>query len=88
VPLISYYIGDCLEPIEVVCEDVQAAALALRKVPECNSSWTDDFIRQYHNVNVSVAVQTEHGLMVPVVKVTLHPFSMVLLLERGMHTMH
>jgi hypothetical protein len=39
-------------------------------------------------VNVSVAVQTEHGLMVPVVKVTLHPFSMVLLLERGMHTMH
>jgi pyruvate dehydrogenase E2 component (dihydrolipoamide acetyltransferase) len=47
---------------------IKAAALALRKVPECNSSWTDDFIRQYHNVNVSVAVQTEHGLMVPVVK--------------------
>jgi pyruvate dehydrogenase E2 component (dihydrolipoamide acetyltransferase) len=23
---------------------------------------------RYHNVNVSVAVQTEHGLMVPVVK--------------------
>jgi len=39
-------------------------------------------------VNVGVAVQTEHGLMVPVVKVTLHSFSMVLLLERGMHTMH
>lgn len=24
---------------------------------------------RYHNVNISVAVQTEHGLMVPVVKV-------------------
>ncbi|KAL2653320.1 hypothetical protein R1flu_021448 [Riccia fluitans] len=47
---------------------IKAAALASRKVPECNSSWTDDFIRQYHNVNISVAVQTEHGLMVPVVK--------------------
>ncbi|KAL3685100.1 hypothetical protein R1sor_003122 [Riccia sorocarpa] len=47
---------------------IKAAALASRKVPECNSSWTDDFIRQYHNVNIGVAVQTEHGLMVPVVK--------------------
>ncbi|CAK9210731.1 unnamed protein product [Sphagnum troendelagicum] len=47
---------------------IKAVALALRKVPECNSSWSDDFIRQYHNVNISVAVQTEHGLMVPVVK--------------------
>ena len=25
---------------------LQAAALALRKVPQCNSSWTDDYIRQ------------------------------------------
>eukprot|EP00252_Welwitschia_mirabilis_P003335 TRINITY_DN13413_c0_g1_i1.p1 TRINITY_DN13413_c0_g1~~TRINITY_DN13413_c0_g1_i1.p1 ORF type:complete len:536 (+),score=126.10 TRINITY_DN13413_c0_g1_i1:74-1681(+) len=47
---------------------IKAAALALRKVPECNSSWTDQFIRQYHNVNISVAVQTENGLFVPVVK--------------------
>ena len=26
--------------------NVQAAALALKKVPEVNSSWTDDYIRQ------------------------------------------
>ncbi|KAK9109918.1 hypothetical protein Sjap_017978 [Stephania japonica] len=44
----------------------QAAALALCKVPQCNSSWTDEYIRQYHSVNV--AVQTEHGLFVPVVR--------------------
>ncbi|BBM98198.1 pyruvate dehydrogenase E2 component (dihydrolipoyllysine-residue acetyltransferase) [Marchantia polymorpha subsp. ruderalis] len=47
---------------------IKAAALATKKVPECNSSWTDDFIRQFHNVNISVAVQTDQGLMVPVVK--------------------
>ncbi|XP_019089781.1 PREDICTED: uncharacterized protein LOC104732699 isoform X2 [Camelina sativa] len=37
---------------------VKAAALALRKVPQCNSSWTDDYIRQFKNVNINVAVQT------------------------------
>lgn len=47
---------------------IKAAALALRKVPQCNSSWTDDYIRQYHNVNINVAVQTDNGLFVPVVR--------------------
>ncbi|KAI5078934.1 hypothetical protein GOP47_0006605 [Adiantum capillus-veneris] len=47
---------------------LKAAAMALRKVPECNSSWTDEYIRQYHNVNISVAVQTDFGLLVPVVQ--------------------
>ncbi|KAJ0007051.1 hypothetical protein Pint_28986 [Pistacia integerrima] len=47
---------------------IKAAALALRKVPRCNSSWTDDYIRQYNNVNINVAVQTDNGLYVPVVR--------------------
>ncbi|XP_010934602.1 dihydrolipoyllysine-residue acetyltransferase component 2 of pyruvate dehydrogenase complex, mitochondrial [Elaeis guineensis] len=47
---------------------IKAAALALRKVPQCNSSWMNDFIRQYHNVNINVAVQTENGLFVPVIR--------------------
>ncbi|KAK7255646.1 hypothetical protein RIF29_29061 [Crotalaria pallida] len=47
---------------------IKAAALALRKVPQCNSSWTNDYIRQFHNVNVNVAVQTDHGLFVPVIR--------------------
>ncbi|XP_015890716.3 dihydrolipoyllysine-residue acetyltransferase component 3 of pyruvate dehydrogenase complex, mitochondrial isoform X1 [Ziziphus jujuba] len=47
---------------------IKAAALALRKVPQCNSSWTDDYIRQYHNVNINVAVQTDNGLFVPVIQ--------------------
>ncbi|CAO2834957.1 unnamed protein product [Amaranthus hypochondriacus] len=47
---------------------IKAAALALKKVPACNSSWTNDYIRQYHNVNINVAVQTDNGLYVPVVR--------------------
>ncbi|XVF74367.1 hypothetical protein PTKIN_Ptkin13bG0104900 [Pterospermum kingtungense] len=47
---------------------IKAAALALRKVPQCNSSWTDEYIRQYNNVNINVAVQTENGLYVPVIR--------------------
>ncbi|XP_022721556.1 dihydrolipoyllysine-residue acetyltransferase component 2 of pyruvate dehydrogenase complex, mitochondrial-like [Durio zibethinus] len=47
---------------------IKAAALALRKVPQCNSSWTDDYIRQYNNVNINVAVQTVNGLYVPVIR--------------------
>lgn len=47
---------------------IKAAALALRKVPQCNSSWTDNYIRQYHNVNINVAVQTDDGLFVPVIR--------------------
>eukprot|EP00262_Sarcandra_glabra_P000633 TRINITY_DN1076_c1_g2_i2.p1 TRINITY_DN1076_c1_g2~~TRINITY_DN1076_c1_g2_i2.p1 ORF type:complete len:381 (-),score=78.87 TRINITY_DN1076_c1_g2_i2:372-1514(-) len=47
---------------------IKAAALALRKVPQCNSSWKNDYIRQYHSVNINVAVQTDNGLYVPVVR--------------------
>ncbi|KAB2620194.1 dihydrolipoyllysine-residue acetyltransferase component 2 of pyruvate dehydrogenase complex [Pyrus ussuriensis x Pyrus communis] len=47
---------------------IKAAALALQKVPQCNSSWTDAYIRQFHNVNINVAVQTENGLFVPVIR--------------------
>lgn len=47
---------------------IKAAALALSKVPQCNSSWTDDYIRQYRNININVAVQTDNGLFVPVIK--------------------
>lgn len=46
---------------------MKAAAMAATKVPATNSSWMDDFIRQFRNVNMSFAVQTDHGLMAPVV---------------------
>ncbi|XP_042485429.1 dihydrolipoyllysine-residue acetyltransferase component 3 of pyruvate dehydrogenase complex, mitochondrial-like [Macadamia integrifolia] len=50
---------------------IKEAALALRKVPQCNSSWTNDYMDQnplYHNVNINVAVQTDNGLFVPVIR--------------------
>ena len=46
---------------------IKAASLAAVKVPEVNSSWMGSFIRRYKNVDMSVAVQTEHGLFAPVV---------------------
>ncbi|XP_065179134.1 dihydrolipoyllysine-residue acetyltransferase component of pyruvate dehydrogenase complex-like [Sycon ciliatum] len=46
---------------------IKAAALACMKVPEVNSSWQDTFIRQYNNVDVSVAVATPTGLITPIV---------------------
>ena len=41
---------------------------ALRAKPEVNASWMGDFIRYYDDVDVTVAVQTPNGLMVPIVK--------------------
>lgn len=46
---------------------MKAASMAAVKVPATNSSWMEDFIRQFRNVNMAFAVQTEHGLMAPVV---------------------
>ncbi|CAL8144099.1 unnamed protein product [Orchesella dallaii] len=46
---------------------IKAAAMACLKVPEANSAWMDSFIRQYNEVDVSVAVSTENGLITPIV---------------------
>ncbi|XP_070534779.1 dihydrolipoyllysine-residue acetyltransferase component of pyruvate dehydrogenase complex-like [Ptychodera flava] len=46
---------------------IKAAALACLKVPEVNSSWQDTYIREYHTVDVSVAVSTDTGLITPIV---------------------
>lgn len=39
---------------------------ALKKVPQVNASWRGDFIREFKDVNIGVAVQTDVGLLVPV----------------------
>jgi len=46
---------------------IKAASLAATRVPETNSSWQGDYVRQFKNVNMAVAVQTDHGLMAPVI---------------------
>jgi pyruvate dehydrogenase E2 component (dihydrolipoamide acetyltransferase) len=47
---------------------VKALALALQQVPEANARWSDEGIRRYRNVDVSVAVAVEGGLYTPVVR--------------------
>jgi len=47
---------------------IKAVALALKKVPAANASWTDEAILQYNNVDISVAVAIEGGLITPIVK--------------------
>ena len=47
---------------------VKAAALALRKVPEANAAWTEDAIWLFDDVDISIAVATEGGLITPIVR--------------------
>lgn len=47
---------------------IKAVAAALREMPEMNVSWTDEALRQYKDVDISVAVSTDTGLLTPVVK--------------------
>lgn len=46
---------------------IKAAALACKQVPEANSSWQETFIRQYNDVDISLAVNTDAGLITPIV---------------------
>jgi pyruvate dehydrogenase E2 component (dihydrolipoamide acetyltransferase) len=46
---------------------IKASAMALRKVPEVNSSWIETGIRRFHNVHVNVAVNTDAGLFTPII---------------------
>lgn len=47
---------------------IKATALAAIQVPQTNSAWKGDFIRQYKNVDMSVAVSTEKGLITPIIR--------------------
>ncbi len=49
---------------------VKACAMALKKHPQVNSTWTDAATIINHHVNVGVAVAVEDGLVVPVVNHT------------------
>ncbi|MEM8914188.1 MAG: pyruvate dehydrogenase complex dihydrolipoamide acetyltransferase [Pseudomonadota bacterium] len=58
------------EGVKVSVNDmiIKAVALALRKVPEANASWTDEAILLYDDVDVSVAVAIDGGLITPIIK--------------------
>lgn len=47
---------------------IKAVACSMRDKPDCNASWYDDAIVLYNNVDVSVAVATEGGLITPIIR--------------------
>jgi pyruvate dehydrogenase E2 component (dihydrolipoamide acetyltransferase) len=47
---------------------IRAAALALRRVPAANASWSDDAILLWERVDIAVAVALDDGLITPIVK--------------------
>ena len=47
---------------------IKAVAAALRKVPAVNATWTEDAIRRYDNVDISIAVATPDGLITPIIR--------------------
>ncbi len=47
---------------------IKAAAVALRRVPEVNSSWMGKEIHYHQVVDISIAVAVDEGLMTPVIR--------------------
>lgn len=47
---------------------VKAAGAAFDRVPDANVIWTDESLRRYEIVDISVAVSTAKGLLTPVVR--------------------
>ncbi len=58
------------EGVKVSVNDfvIKAIAAALRRVPDANASWTEEGIRRFNMVDVSVAVAIPGGLITPVVR--------------------
>ena len=57
-PEFKVSINDCI---------IKAVAMALAEVPEANASWSDEAILQYNNVDISVAVAIDGGLITPII---------------------
>jgi pyruvate dehydrogenase E2 component (dihydrolipoamide acetyltransferase) len=58
------------KPAKISLNDllIKACAVALRRVPECNASFTSEAILIHHRVDISVAVAIPDGLVTPVVR--------------------
>ncbi len=47
---------------------VKATSLALRAVPELNSAWDEDKILRFSDIDISIAVAIQDGLITPIVR--------------------
>jgi pyruvate dehydrogenase E2 component (dihydrolipoamide acetyltransferase) len=59
---------DSTQKISVNDFIIMAASKALRDVPEANASWNDEEILMYNNVDISVAVAIDGGLITPIIR--------------------
>ena len=61
-----------LEPkgLKISINDVvlKAVAAALRRHPNCNAQWHEEFVRRFNAVHLGVAVAIDDGLITPVIK--------------------
>lgn len=57
-------------PVKLSVNDfiIRAVAVAHRAVPAANVIWTDEAMRQFDSVDISVAVASERGLVTPVLR--------------------
>ncbi len=49
---------------------LKACAMALKKHPQVNTTWSDDVTKYNHHIHIGVAVAVDDGLVVPVLKFT------------------
>jgi pyruvate dehydrogenase E2 component (dihydrolipoamide acetyltransferase) len=58
------------EGVKVSVNDmvIKAAAVALKRVPEANASYTPEGIAMHHHADVAMAVALEHGLITPIIR--------------------
>ncbi|HAK63362.1 MAG TPA: pyruvate dehydrogenase complex dihydrolipoamide acetyltransferase, partial [Alphaproteobacteria bacterium] len=47
---------------------IRASALALRRVPEANASWSDAAMLRHKHADIGVAVAMEDGLITPIIR--------------------
>jgi pyruvate dehydrogenase E2 component (dihydrolipoamide acetyltransferase) len=47
---------------------VKAAAIALKRVPEANASYTPDGLAMHHHADVAIAVALDRGLITPIIR--------------------
>jgi len=56
-----------LRPFTINDFIVKAVAASLNSQPQANQVWSDEGIKQFHHINVGVAVDTDNGLVAPTV---------------------
>ncbi len=47
---------------------IKAAALGLKRIPGANAMWTEEAILRFNNIDISVAVATDGGLITPIIR--------------------